>query len=137
VKDKRSSQVRLEHRVTEVQKALLNGHTRSAILEQFKSWEVSDRQIDTYIKQATDNIREINGIRREDNLATIVSNQWELFRSLKNDNQLGEARKVLMDIARLRGLDEQTIQHFVNERPLKDIPDTELDQVLGGGDGRH
>lgn len=134
---KKPTDALLEERVTEVQKYLLNGYTRDYILKATKAWNVTSRTIDNYIKAATDIIREINVSEREDNLAMIVQNQWEVFRACKTANNIGEARKVLMDIAKLRGLDVQIINAFVSERPLASISDEELDQALGGGDGRH
>jgi len=134
----RATDATMTERVTEIQRYLLNGYTRSYII-QFaeKKWKLAPRTVDDYIARATASIREINGVEREDNLATIVTNQWDMFRAARDTGQIESARKILMDIAKLRGLDEQTIQHFVNERPLADVKDEELDKVLGEGNGRH
>jgi hypothetical protein len=135
---KRSTDAQVQERVTEVQRYLLNGYTRQYVLEQAQMlWGTATRTTDEYIKKATEAIREINLVQRDDNLASITSNLWDLFRNSRDRNDFGEARQALMSIAKLRGLDIQVIEHFVNERPLKNVSDKELDEALGGGDGRH
>ena len=120
-----------EERITEVQKFLLNGYSRQYIHDYCKkTWGVETRQADSYIQKATETIREINSVDREDNLANITTNLWELFRNAKNNGDVDLARKILMDIGKLRGLDEQTIKHVVDERPLKDVPTEVILQEL-------
>lgn len=125
-----------EERITEVQKFLLNGYSRQYIHDYCKKiWGVETRQADSYIQKATESIREINSVDREDNLANITTNLWELFRNAKNNGDVDLARKILMDIGKLRGLDEQTVNHIVSERPLKDVPTEELVNALRKGSG--
>jgi len=135
---KKCTDAEVEVRVTEIQKLLLNGFTRPYIVEMAnRKWGIALRTTDEYIKRATENIKAINQTAREDNLALVTTNLWDLFRSCKEMGELGEARKAIMDIAKLRGLDVQLVEHFVNERPLESVSDEELDKVLGQSDGRH
>lgn len=132
----RANSAETEKRITDVEEWLLQGLTRSQVLKRAKGWGVCDRQIDDYIATAKDAIKEINAANRDENMGLITTNLWDLFR-FQRLNDPGEARKILMDIAKLRGLEETTIQHFVNERPLIDVSDEELDKILDGEDGRH
>lgn len=127
----RSTDAVFQERVTEVQKFLLNGYTRGYIVEYAERvWNIENRQADSYIAKATETINEINLVQRDENLANITTNLWELFRNAKNNNEVDLARKIIMDIAKLRGLDEQTLNHFVSERPLKDIPLEDIKAAL-------
>ena len=137
-KPRKSTDAEVEERVTEVQKLLLNGYTRPYIAEMaLRKWDLALRMTDEYIKRATENIKAINQTVREDNLALVTTNLWDLFRNCKDRGEYGEARKAIMDIAKLRGLDIQVVEHFVNERPLESLSDEELNKVLVKSDGRH
>ncbi len=118
-------------RVSEVQDLLLKGHTRTFILNFGSKWNVGDRQIDEYIAQASKIIKEINLSTAHDNLALITSSLWQIFRTqLLINPEL--ARKILMDIAKLRGLDEQTINHIIEDkRELSEVSDADLEKLLG------
>lgn len=119
-------------RVSEIQELILLGHTRSSILQLTSKYRVSDRMIDDYISKAKANISEVNNLTLQDNLATIVSNQWLLYRAAIAGKNLQLARQILMDVAKVRGLDQQTINHVVNDqRELADLSNAELETILG------
>lgn len=119
-------------RISEVQELILLGHTRSSILQLTTKYRVSDRMIDDYISKAKANISEVNSLTLQDNLATIVSNQWLLYRAAIASKNLHLARQILMDVAKVRGLDQQTINHVVNDqRELADLSNAELETILG------
>lgn len=126
------TQAAMRVRIKSVQKLLLRGHTRSYLLEYgADKWQIGDRQVDEYIKIATDEIDEINKNSAEHNLALITSNLWKLYRrQLKKEP--GSARGILLDIAKLRGLDRIDINLHV-ERPLKDLSDDQLTAALMAG----
>jgi hypothetical protein len=129
----RANSAEHEKRVTDVESWLLDGLTRTQVLKKAKGWGVTDRQVDDYIAEAKGVIKEINLADRDENMSLVTKNLWDLYR-FQRINDPGEARKILMDIAELRGLKETTIQHFVNERPLQQIEDDLLEGSLTADD---
>ena len=124
----RATKTNAEHqaRVTKVQGMLLDGHSRSYIIEATEAWDVSSRTIDEYISKAKETIEEINKKQREENMAVVISNLWSLFRSTKTRAEFSDAHKILMSIAKLAGLEETVIHHTVSERPLAEASTKEL-----------
>ncbi len=135
-RETRANKVEAEKRVQEFFGLLLDGYTRQQLLKHAEKWDLEARQVDEYASRARALIREQNDAAREDNLATITANLWDLYR-FQRVNDVAEARKILMDIAKLRGLEETTVNHILQDRPLEDVSEEELDEVLDGGDGRH
>lgn len=130
-KVKKSTKAQLEQRVKEVQELLLAGHTRSYVVQYGSKWKISDRQIDDYIAMANKIIKEINLISIQDNLALISSNLWDLFRKASLEQNLSEQHKILMSLAKLKGLDQHAITHIIEDkRELADLSDEELDAIL-------
>lgn len=131
----KSTKAQIEQRLKEVQELLLDGRTRSFIVQYGSKWQVSDRQIDDYIAQATAIIKEINLASVQDNLALITANQWTLYRKAITDNNIPVARQLLMDLAKLRGLDQATINHIIEDkRELSDLSNADLEKLLEGTD---
>lgn len=131
----KSTKAQIEQRLKEVQELLLDGRTRSFIVQYGSKWQVSDRQIDDYIAQATAIIKEINLASVQDNLALITANQWTLYRKAITDNNIPVARQLLMDLAKLRGLDQATINHIIEDkRELSDLSNADLEKLLEGPD---
>ncbi len=127
----KSTKAELDQRVSEVQALLLQGYTRSYILQYGSKWGISDRQIEEYMAKASINLKEINSITLQENMALIASNLWDLFRKAKVDNDLSEQHKILMSLAKLKGLDQQAIHHIIEDkRELADMTDEDLDRAL-------
>jgi hypothetical protein len=108
---------------------ILNGYTRKDIIAHGESlkWGVNHRKIDAYIILAKELLCELNKVSASENLAMITQNLWSLYR--KNTTNPEFCRKVLMDIAKLRGLDQ--IKVVVDDRrDFKDLPDDALDKYL-------
>lgn len=122
----RSLKSTTEERITIVHSMLLEGYTRAQILRAGKEWQVSARAIDEYIAKARADILETTKEEREDNRAKILSNLWDLFRKTNSRAEYADAHKILMSIAKINGLEEQTINHFVSERPLQAMPTQDL-----------
>ena len=128
---KKSTKAEIDQRLTEIQELLLDGHTRHKILQYGSKWKVSNRTVDEYIAQATALLKEINQASVQDNLAIITANQWKLYRSSVKDGNLATARQILMDLAKLRGLEHQTINHIIQDtRELADLSDADLEKML-------
>ncbi len=130
-KQARSNKAQLNQRVSEVQALLLEGYTRSYVVQFGSKWKVSDRQIDDYIKMATINIKEVSMAGLKDDLAIIVSAMWDTFRKAKAANNIGEMRQSLLALAKLKGYDESTVNHVIEDkRELQDMSNEDLDAIL-------
>lgn len=130
----RASDAEIQLREAKAKEMLLDGFTRAEIVRECsKLYGVSARQIDDYIKVAREEIAEINQVDAKETLSTILKNQWKLFRKavLKDNDQL--ARQILMDIAKLKGLEQINVNHVIEQREFKDISDEELDKLLSEG----
>lgn len=133
VEDKafKSTKAEVNQRVTEVQDLIMKGFTRTDILQYGSKWDVSDRTIDEYLAGARRALKEINSSTLQDNQAIIVGGLWGIYRSAINGGNLAEAHKVLMSIAKLKGLEQTTINHIIEDkRELETLSDTELDAIL-------
>ena len=134
----KSTNAEVEQRVSEVQQWLLEGYTRAYILKYAAKWGKSDSMVDQYISKATANIKEVNMWTLQDNLAMICSGLWEVFRKAKIDNNLSEQRQVLMSIAKLKGLEQHTVNHVIEDkRDLQDMTDDQLDAILDNPNVQH
>lgn len=127
----KSTNAEVNQRVTEIQDLILQGYTRSHILQYGSKWQVSDRQIDDYLGQAKTALKEINQATIGDNQAIIINGLWGLFRAARADGNIAEQHKILMSIAKLKGLDQQTITHIIEDkRDLEHLSDADLDAIL-------
>lgn len=132
-KQAKSTKAEVNQRVSEVQALLLEGRTRSYILKYAEKWKMSDSMIDQYIFKANNIIQEINKQSTEHNLGIITNGLWDLYRRAIEQNNVQAANKVLMDIAKLRGLEQSTINHVIEDkRELAELTDEELDKLLEG-----
>lgn len=128
---KKSTKAEFNQRLTEVQNLLLSGFTRSQIVHYGSKWKVVDRQIDEYISQATAIIKEHNSATIQDNMAIITSNLWDQFRQAKQEKNISECHKILMSLAKLKGLDQMTVNHIIEDkRELADLSDEDLERML-------
>jgi hypothetical protein len=129
----RASESEIEARVTKIVEFILDGRTRSYILNHAaREWHLSRSAVDVYIKQANEQVAEINEASRAHNLAIITNAQWNLYRIAVKKNNEVLARQLLVDMAKLRGLEEQTINHIIEKRELGTITDDELEEALTG-----
>lgn len=127
----KSTKAQLNQRVSEVQALLLQGFTRSYIIQYGSKWKITDRQVDDYIKMATEMIKEVNTATLQDNMGVITANLWDLFRTARTANNVAEAHKILVSIAKLKGLDQSVVNHIIEDkRELADMSDQELDSIL-------
>ena len=67
------------------------------------------------------------------------ANLWEAFRQAKAEKNLSEQHKILMSLAKLKGLDQHTVNHVIEDkRQFSDLSDAELYRMLmEGQDGPH
>jgi len=124
----RSPVSEINNRVAEVETLKLEGRSRGYIVNySMDKWKVSDRTADEYIKKDTDRLKEINQESVQDTRAVVLANLWDLYRVSRNSDDIKEAGKTLMSIAKLTGLEESTINHVITDaRNLEYVSDTEL-----------
>lgn len=128
---KKSTKAVVNQRVTEIYTLLMEGFTRSDILKYASKWGVSDTQVDLYTRQATAILKEHNAFTLQDNMALITSNLWQAFRQAKVEKNLSEQHKILMSLAKLKGLDQMTVNHVIEDkRDLTEMSDSDLDNLL-------
>lgn len=134
---KKSTKALHEEHIRQVQTWLLEGYTKTDLLHLTSPWNKSERQIEYIKAEATKRIKEINLITVQENLALITKNYWELYRQARRDNNLSEATKILTHLARIKGLDQTTVNHIVEDkRPHADLSDDELNVMLESSDGQ-
>lgn len=118
-------------RVSEIQGLLLQGYTRSYLLQYSAKWGIAERQVDNYIAEANINIKEVSKAGLENDLAILLSAMWDTFRTAKVAGNIGEMRQSLMAIAKLKGMDETKVNHIIDDkRELAGMSDAELDAIL-------
>lgn len=128
---KKSTDAEVSARVTTVTGYLMDGYTKSDIIRFTSSWSVSSRQIETYIAQATAAIKEVNQLTLQENQGMILRNLWQLFKDARIAEDRPEQHKVLMSIAKLKGLDQMTVNHFIEDkRELAEMSDEELEAII-------
>ena len=113
----------------------MQGYTRSHIVQHGSKWKISSRQIDDYIHQATNIIKEVNLTTLQDNQGVVISQLWSLFREAREAKNLPEQHKLILSIAKFKGLDQVTINHVIEDkREMADMTDEELDAILEAGE---
>lgn len=132
----KSTQVELNQRITEFQTLILNGYTRSHLLQHAaEKWKVSVRMADEYLARAYALIKEANSLTMEENMSIITTNLWHQLRVARKTQDNAECRQILMALAKLQGLDQQTIHHkFDLDEEFDSMSDEELDKELSSDD---
>lgn len=126
----RGTDLQVFDRILEVQQYLLNGYTRSEVIRFItESHGVGEDQVDKYIASAKLLNNEINKVTAEENLTLLTKNMWQLYRACISSDNLSEANKVLMNIAKLRGLDQISIV-IEDKREYQSMSDEELEAAL-------
>jgi len=126
----RGTDLQVFDRILQVQQYLLNGYTRSEVIRFITSdHRVGEDQVDKYIASARMLNNEINKVTAEENLTLLTKNMWSLYRSCINSDNLSEANKVLMNIAKRRGLDQITLV-IEDKRELQGLSDEELEAAI-------
>lgn len=109
-KEVRSTEIEKDIRVMAIAKAILSGYTKRRFLlqytsEKFENWGVSERQIDTYIKEAKEIIRNKytdDDLEIEKDIA--LSRLESLFTMNMKIQDYRECRNVTMDRMKLMGV---------------------------------
>lgn len=127
-KTKKPTTAERDNRITKVYKLLLDGSSRPEIMEYCsKNWGLQRAATDNLIQEATKQIQSDLESVRPSALASTIKKQRDLYQQALVMNNLGVARQVLMDTAKLLGLDNHaTTVVLEDKRELYNKTDAEL-----------
>lgn len=130
--DKKATNAEQALRVRAIAKLLIRNHGRAHILQHAATkWGLADRAADELIARATAEILEANRPSIQMTIARVATTQWEILRAAMRKKEYFLARQILMDIAKLGGLEQQTINHIIDDkREFSSLTDAELDAKL-------
>lgn len=127
---KKSTIAEMDNRISAVVELISNGYSRPEILQHAaKSWGLATRATDELIARARAEIIEINRETLIETISVLVRNFWKQYRKADQKDDVYGATMVLKEIARVKGLDYQTLV-VEDRRELKDLSDVELDKLL-------
>lgn len=131
-KSTKSTNAEVNQRVETVQELILEGRTRSYIVRYCSThYNVGSRQVDDYISKATQILKEVNAATLQENMSVITNSLWQLFREAREAKNIQEQHKILMSLSKLKGLDQTTVNHVIEDkRELSGMSNEELDQIL-------
>ena len=134
----------LEERVREVYTLLLSNLNRSGIQEHCrKKWGIQRAAVDNLISKANAIIRADLEASKDSILISLLEKQNRLYEKIIEDRPIskegqglpnyGAARQVLMDIAKLTGLETTKVSVSVadHDEETKELSESDLDQILG------
>ena len=123
-----------EKRILKIHDLLLEGKSRPQILEYCSTEYGMQRAAgDVLIQQASKVIREDLESRREAILADILAKQERIYTETMTIQNHAVARLVLMDKAKLVGIEKQRVVHSLEVAPeIAALTDEELDAKLMG-----
>lgn len=139
--NKKATKAQVIERVSQIKSLLLEGKARSSI-QQFAAinYQLTERVIDEYIARATLEIKEMSSAAdRTLDLGILLERLYKMANEAEKKGDQKTASSILMNIAKLKGLDQQTINHIVQDsRELETLTDSDLDSLLNGtSDDQH
>lgn len=123
-----SNQAEIDYRVTQIQDMLLMGHTRGRILQFASEWDVSERQVDEYLRRAYEALKEFNKATVNENRAVVLGQLWESVRRSRAAMDERLVQSGLAQISKITGLEKTTLI-VDDKRDLEDLTDEELAQM--------
>lgn len=129
---KKATNVQIIQRLSEVKTLLLQGKTRSEIQRYAtnQNWGVGSDQVDKYMSEATREIKEVVQQDSSTDISILIANLWDIINKNKSTNPQ-VARQALMDIAKLRGMDQVTVNHtFKRDEDLAKLSDEDFDKKM-------
>lgn len=120
----KSNQITLKQRVSKVAELLLNGLSRVDIVQYAsKKWKVTDRQADTYISKAKDEIESSISRKVEFNYAKAERRFENILRKALERGDLRTALTTTKEIATLQGLYKTQIEQSGEIVFVSNLPD--------------
>lgn len=110
-----TNQAQKKERIHEVYRLLLTGASRRSILKyaKLKEWNVSDRTVDGYIKEAMEELTTTLGIDREKKAALAQNRLDDLYNRSYSINDFKTCLAVLKESNELNGLKKDNVEHTV------------------------
>lgn len=120
----RTSKNIINQRVKEVSEMLVKGHNRDFILQNTSNlWNISDRQIDTYISKGRELIEKSIKRKIEYDYAKAVRRYEDLYKLSLEKKDYKTALAVNKELTTLQGLFKQNIEHSGSIEFICNIPD--------------
>jgi hypothetical protein len=127
----KSTKAEVNQRVSEIEVLILEGRTRTYILQYASKWDVSDRTVDEYTATAKDRVKEVSKLSLQDNLGMVLSNYWDLYRVARASGDVKNSLAALGSIAKITGLEQSTVNLIVEDkRDLETLGNDELNNAL-------
>ncbi len=124
---KQCSQAELELRIEQVYNMLIDGNTRYSIVQSgSKEWNISNRQVDDYIKLATIKIKEHAKETIEDFTNEAKAKFRKLFNIAMKNKDYHEARQIIATASDVLGYSKVKVEHS----GLINISDDEYKKML-------
>ena len=122
----KASDAEIELRIHEVKNLLSDGCTRADIVRYTaKKWGLAKRQTDEYITRAKEELRELNSANFKDKLSQITSCLWKLYK--KAEDAPAVQHQIIMSIAKMQGLDQQIINHVIEDK--RELSETDVEAL--------
>lgn len=123
-------------RVQEIYKLLMAGKTRPYILEHCsKVYDLKRASADSLMQDASKMIEEDIAKTRGSRLGVLLNRLNDIYEKTTQLDNYPVARQVIMDEAKLLGLDNHAKTHIIDDkRELSETNDDELETIAGVGE---
>lgn len=112
-------------RIRAVTRLVLHNRGRAFIIRYAsEKWGLSERWTEEMISRANDEILKENKTDIVKTKTLIIRNQWDIFYKAIKTKNLFLARQMLLDIAKIEGLEKATL--VIEDRALADLTEDEL-----------
>jgi predicted subunit of tRNA(5-methylaminomethyl-2-thiouridylate) methyltransferase len=115
-RNKHPNKTEMEHRINVITSAIVDGFGRNDILHQkeVKTWNVTSRTIDNYIREARQKIIEDIAEERISIIETSIRRLERIYQKALADENYKEANNAIMNIAKITGVISNTINFQQN-----------------------
>ena len=130
-KAKKATKAIVITRISEIKDLLLKGKSRG-VIQQFAatSYNLTERVIDEYIARATQEIKEMSNTDRSTDLGILLERLYKMANDAEDKGDQKTASSILMNIAKLKSLDNHSIHHIIEKRDLAQLSDSDLEVIL-------
>ena len=122
---KKCTKVELENRIKTVVELQLQGYDTQEIMQYIADkFNLEERMSRYLVSKATHRLIEANSKTIEEYSAIITANYWKIFRKTEKKEDFQVAISALKELAKLRGLDQVTVNHVMHKpEEIADIDD--------------
>lgn len=136
IKRGKATNSEMEARIKTVIQMKLQGYARPEILEYAKNtWGIETSTTDIVTTRATERMTEINNIDIKETIAAVMHNLWMQYREASKTKNGQLCLLIIKEIARIKGIDQMTINHVIEDRrELQNLSDEDLDRLIEDDD---